>query len=78
MRPRSDLIRPIVVLTVLAVLILIAANATGVAWVKTAGGMVVLGIGMFWGRALRARRIRESQAPGALPPPAASHGEQDA
>lgn len=49
MRPRSDLVRPIVVLTVLAVLILIAANATGVAWVRTAGGMLVLGIGMFWG-----------------------------
>ncbi len=73
----KDLVKPLVTLTVLAVLILIAANATGVAWVKTAGGMLVLGIGMFWGRALRARRIRESQAPGALPSPSASHGEQD-
>ncbi|MDX5573541.1 hypothetical protein ACFYUM_08725 [Streptomyces fimicarius] len=77
MKLQKDVIKPLVALTVLAAVILIAASATGVAWVKTAGGMLVLGIGMFWGRALRARRIRESQAPGALPPPAASHGEQD-
>ncbi|MEW2062285.1 hypothetical protein AB0899_16180 [Streptomyces sp. NPDC007002] len=69
MKLQKDLIKHLVALAVLAAVILIAASATGVAWVKTAGGMLVLGIGMFWGRALRARRIRESQASGASPRP---------
>ncbi|MGY5004673.1 hypothetical protein [Streptomyces griseus] len=64
MKLRSDAVRPIVVLTVLGVVIMIAAGATGIAWVRPAGGMLVLGIGMFWGRALRARRIQEGRSPG--------------
>ncbi|MBV7248520.1 hypothetical protein [Streptomyces sp. MW-W600-10] len=56
----KDSIRPLVVLTILAAVILIPANATGVAWVRTAGGMIVPAVGMFWGRTLRAKRMRES------------------
>lgn len=59
-RLRKQLVGPAIVLVVLTVVVAFAAHAIG-GWVQSVGPLVVLGVGMLWGRVLRERRLREDR-----------------
>lgn len=58
-RKRTEFVKPVIVLAILTVVVAVAASAIG-GWVQAVGPpVVVIGVGMLWGRVLRGKRRRE-------------------